>query len=381
MNIGVCMIIAYFPPIVGGTETQTLSLARALITQNVNPSVITERVRGLKRFERIDGVPVYRLLTLGSGTFASLSFMLSSFHFLMKNRRKYQIIHAHLASSPAITATIAGKLLRKKIVVKFGGAGKTGDIQTSHRTFLGRIKLKFLMKYVNIFISPSEEIKEELINYGFAKGKVVKISNGVDIVLFHPVDDLQKENLKRRFNFPSLPVLVYAGRLERGKGLAMLLMAWQRVVKVGRESYLVVVGEGSEKDSLIDLAKQLQIIESVKFTGAVRDVNKYLQTGDCFVLPSSAEGLPNALLEAMATGLPVIATKIGGVEEVIENKKNGFLFEPGSVDQLAKGILTLLSQSDLAHKLGQQARRTIEENYAIDIISEKYLKLYAEIIK
>jgi len=299
----------------------------------------------------------------------------------MKNRRKYQIIHAHLASSPAITATIAGKLLRKKIVVKFGGAGKTGDIQTSHRTFLGRIKLKFLMKYVNIFICPSEEMKEELINYGFAKGKVVKIPNGVDIALFHPVNDLQKENLKKRFNFPSLPVLVYAGRLERGKGLAMLLMAWQRVVKVGRESYLVVVGEGSEKDSLIDLAKQLQIIESVKFTGAVRDVNKYLQTGDCFVLPSSAEGLPNALLEAMATGLPVIATKIGGVEEVIENKKNGFLFEPGSVDQLAKGILTLLSQSDLAHKLGQQARRTIEENYAIDIISEKYLKLYAEIIK
>jgi len=381
MKIGVCMIIAYFPPIVGGTETQTLSLARALITQNVNPSVITERVRGLKRFERIDGVPVYRLRTLGSGTFASLSFMLSSFHFLMKNRRKYQIIHAHLASSPAITATIAGKLLRKKIVVKFGGAGKTGDIQTSHRTFLGRIKLKFLMKYVDIFICPSEEMKEELINYGFAKGKVVKIPNGVDIALFHPVNDLQKENLKRRFNFPSLPILVYAGRLERGKGLAMLLMAWQRVVKVGKQSYLVVLGGGSEKDSLTDLAKQLQIIESVKFTGEVGNVNEYLQTGDCFVLPSSAEGLPNALLEAMATGLPVVATKIGGVEEVIENKKNGFLFEPGSVDQLAKGILTLLSQSELAHKLGQQARRTIEENYTIDIVSEKYLKLYAEIIK
>ena len=159
MKIGVCMIIAYFPPVVGGTEIQTLRLSKALITRNVNPIVITRRLRGLRKFEQVDGVPVYRLFTLGSGNVASLSFMFSSFLFLIKNRRKYQIIHAHLPSSPAITATIAGKVLRKKVIVKFACSGKTGNIQTSDRTCLGRAKLRFLMKYGDVFVCPSEEVK------------------------------------------------------------------------------------------------------------------------------------------------------------------------------------------------------------------------------
>jgi len=375
------MIIAYFPPVVGGTEIQTLRLAKALITRNVTPIVITRRLRGIRRFEQVDGVPVYRLFTLGSGTVASLSFMFSSFLFLIKNRRKYRIIHAHLPSSPAITATVAGKVLRKKVIVKFACSGKTGNIQTSDRTCLGRAKLKFLMKYTDIFVCPSEEVERELINYGFDKERVVEISNGVDTALFYPVDDLQKGNLRRRFNFPSLPVMVYSGRLESRKRLAILLKAWQRVVKVKEESYLLIVGDGSQKDSLINLAKELKIIESVKFTGQVDSVNEYLQAGDGFVFPSSAEGLSNALLEAMATELPIVATKIGGTEEAIENERNGILVEPDNVDQLANGIITLLSQPEVAHKFGREARRTIEENYSIDIVAQKHLKVYEEIVK
>lgn len=380
MKIGVCMIIAYFPPVVGGTEIQTLRLAKALITRNATPFVITRRLRGIRRFEQVDGVPVYRLFTLGSGTVASLSFMFSSFLFLIKNRRKYQIIHAHLPSSPAITATVAGRVLRKKIMVKFACSGKTGNIQTSDRTFLGRAKLKFLMKYADIFVCPSEEVERELINYGFDKERVVEIPNGVDTTLFHSVDDLQKGNLRRRFNFPSLPIIIYSGRLESRKRLEVLLKAWQRVTKV-KESYLLIVGDGSQKDDLINLAKELKIIESVKFTGQIDSVNEYLQVGDGFVFPSSAEGLSNALLEAMATELAIVATKIGGTEEAIENERNGILVEPDNVDQLTNGIITLLSQPEVAHKFGREARRTIEENYSIGIVAQKHLKVYEEMIK
>ncbi|MEE9315531.1 MAG: glycosyltransferase family 4 protein [bacterium] len=374
------MIIAYFPPVVGGTEIQTLRLAKALITRNVSPIVITRRIRGIRRFEQVDGVSVYRLFTLGSGTVASLSFMFSSFLFLIKNRRKYQIIHAHLPSSPAITATVAGRVLRKKVMVKFACSGKTGNIQTSDRTCLGRAKLRFLMKYDDVFVCPSEEVERELINYGFDKERVVEIPNGVDTALFHSVDDLQKGNLRKRFNFPSLPIMVYTGRLESRKRLAILLEAWQRVVKV-KESYLLIVGDGSQKDRLINLAKKLKIIESVKFTGRVDSVNEYLQAGVGFVFPSSAEGLSNALLEAMATELAIVATKIGGTEEAIENEKNGILVEPDNVDELANGIITLLSQPEVAHKFGREARRTIEENYSIGIVAQKHLKVYEEMIK
>lgn len=375
------MIIAYFPPVLGGAEIQALRLAKALSKRNINPFVITQRLKGLKRFEEVGGVPIYRLFTLGSGTVASLLFMFSSFLFFVKNRRKYQIIHAHLASSPAITATIAGEVLRKKVIVKFAGAGKTGDIKASDRTFLGRAKLKLLMKYGDVFVCPSEEVKRESINYGFAKRKVTKIPNGVDTTLFHPVDDLQKEHLKRRFNFPSLPILIYSGRLESVKGLAMLFRAWQRVLKDREGSYLLIVGDGSQKNGLINLAEELKIIGSVRFTGHVDNVNEYLQTGSGFVFPSFAEGLSNALLEAMASELPIVATKIGGTEEVIENKKNGILVQAGSVDKLAKGIITLLRRPEAAHRLGREARRTIEENYSIGVVARKYLQVYKEIIK
>lgn len=381
MKMGIGMIIAYFPPVVGGTEIQTLRLAKALLTRNVNPFIITRRLKGLKRFEKVDEVPVYRLFTLGSGKVASIFFMFSSFLFLIKNRRKYQIIHAHLASSPAITATFAGKVLRKKVMVKFGCAGKTGNIQTSDRTYLGRVKLKFLMKYADVFVCPSEEVKRELINYGFSKEKVVEIPNGVDTALFRPVSNLQKENLRRYFNFPSLPIMIYSGRLESRKRLEVLLRTWQRVVRVREESYLFIVGDGSQKDNLINLAKELKIIEFVKFTGQVDNVNEYLQAGDGFVFPSSAEGLSNALLEAMATELPIVATKIGGTEEVVENKKNGILVEPDNVGQLANGIIMLLSQPEIAHRLGREARRTIEESYSISIVAQKYLKVYEEMVK
>jgi len=375
------MIIAYFPPVLGGAEIQALRLAKALSKRNVNPFVITQRLKGLKRFEEVEGVPIYRLFTLGSGTVASLLFMFSSFLFLVKNRRKYQIIHAHLASSPAITATIAGKVLRKKVIVKFGRSGKTGDIQTSDRTCLGRAKLKLLMKYADVLICPSEEVKRESIDYGFAKNNVIKIPNGVDTALFHPVSDLQKEDLKRRFNFPSLPTLCSVGRLEPVKGLVVLLRAWQKVIKFKEESYLLIVGEGSQKNNLINLGKQLRIIESVRFIGQVDNVNEYLQTGDGFLFPSFGEGLSNALLEAMASELPVVATKIGGTEEVIENKKNGILVEAGSVDKLAKGIITLLRRPEAADRLGREARRTIEENYSIGVVAQKYLEVYKEMIK
>jgi len=265
-------------------------------------------------------------------------------------------------------------------MVKFACSGKTGNIQTSDRTFLGRAKLKFLMKYADIFVCPSEEVKRELINYGFVKERIAEVPNGVDTALFYSVDDFQKGNLRKRFNFPSLPIMVYTGRLESRKRLAILLKAWQRVVKV-KESYLLIVGDGSQKDSLINLAKKLKITESVKFTGRVDSVNEYLQAGDGFVFPSSAEGLSNALLEAMATELPIVATKIGGTEEAIENERNGILVEPDNVDELANGIITLLSQSEVAHRLGQEARRTIEENYSIDIVAQKHLKVYEEMIK
>jgi len=380
MKIGVAMIIAYFPPVVGGTEIQALRLAKILINRGVNPFIITRKLRGLKIFEEIEGVPVYRLFTLGSGAIASLSFMFSSLLFLIKTRKKYQIIHAYLASSPAITATVIAKLLKKKVVVKFGCSGKAGNIQTSNRTFQGRLKLGLLKRYGDFFVSPSRDVGRELIDYGFDKKKVVEIPNGVDIDLFQPVDKLQKEDLKKQFNFPSLPVVTYSGRLESRKRIAILLKAWEKVIKV-KGSYLVILGDGSQKRYLINLAKDLQIGEYVRFTGQVHNVNEYLQASDGFVFPSSAEGLSNALLEAMATALGIVATKIGGTEEAIEDRKNGILVEPENMGELVKGILELLAQPELALKLGRKAREKVKQDYSIGMVAEKHLELYREMVK
>lgn len=380
MNLRICMLIARFYPEIGGTELQALRLSQALKARGINVFIVTQRLKNLKKFEEINGLKIHRLFSPGQGRFASFIFMLSSLMFLVRKRAEYDIIHVHLASSPAISACLAGRILNKKVVVKLGGARQTGDIVTSRKTFLGRIKLAFLRQYVDIFVYPSKEIEKELLNANFQLEKCKYMPNGVDIYQFSPVSINEKDKLRQQLGLPQTKIAIFVGRLETGKGMEWLLEVWGKIVKNIPQSSLIILGEGNMKYKLEKLAIIHKIENSVKFIGCQENVNVYLQAADVFVFPSEGEGLANSLLEAMACGLPIVATNIGGTNEIIINSKNGILVNFQDSQALMEHISSLFKDQSRAQELGQYARKTVEDNYSLENISQQYSDLYKNLL-
>lgn len=373
------MILARFHPFLGGTEKQALSLAKQLQQEGTELFVVTARLPRQKSFEEIDTVKIYRTASYFSGRIGSLCFMFSAFIFLWHRRRHFDLIHVFLAGSAALMAAFSGKLLCKKVVLKFGGAGPTGDIGTSNASLLGKIKLNLLKKYISIYVVPTREISDEIKQQGFVPAKIRHIANGVDIEKFIPVPAAEKARLRQELKLPGKSLILYAGRLEKGKGVDVLLAGWPAVCQQFPMAHLLILGEGTLRASLESQAKSLVGHEQIHFLGTINDLPKYLQCADIYILPSLAEGLSNALLEAMSSGLAIVASGIGGTCEVVTNGVNGLLTVPGDYINLSQKIIFLLQAPVEQKMIGQEARRTIIGNYNIESVAKKHNCIYQEL--
>jgi glycosyltransferase involved in cell wall biosynthesis len=375
-NTRLVMLIARFTPVVGGTEKQALALAKQLQKDGLSVQVLTARLKGLPRTESVEGVAVRRLFSAGPGYLGSWSFMISSFFCLVANRNNYDLIQVFLAGSPALNAALAGKLLGKKVVLKLGGAGPTGDIGTSRVTGWGRYKLRRLKTGIAAYVVPTQEIKQELVSYGFPENKIQHLANGVDTDRFKPVSAGEKAECRRQLNLPYIKIITYAGRLEPGKGVEILLAAWEKVYREFPETHLLVLGEGRLREDLELLKENRDYGRSMHLLGLVKETEKYLQSSDLFVLPSQAEGLSNALLEAMACGLPVVASDLPGTREVVSTGVNGLLAKAADPEDLQENIRALLAAKIDGAALGAEARKTIISGYDIKLIARRYMTLY-----
>ncbi|MBI5555276.1 MAG: glycosyltransferase family 4 protein [Elusimicrobia bacterium] len=375
------MVLARFYPVLGGTEKQALLLAQYLRKQGTELFVVTARRQQQKAYEELGNIKIYRTASYFSGWSGSLIFMFSSFIFLWRKHRHFDIIHVFLAGSPALMAVLLGRLLQKKVVLKFGGAGSTGDIATSNKSLLGRIKISLLKKYISSYVVPTQEISAEIRQEGFYPAKTQHIANGVDIEKFSPVSAAEKTLLRQELKLPLQHLVLYAGRLEKGKGVDILLTCWSAVCQQFPTAHLLILGDGTLLASLKNRAMSLDCREQIHFLGTIQEIHKYLQTADLFVLPSLAEGLSNALLEAASCRLAIIATDIGGTNELIGNGRNGLLVTLGNSQILAERIVFLLTDEQERSRLGTAARQTVAANYSIGIIADKYLNLYKSLIE
>lgn len=379
VNSRIAMLIARFYPVLGGAERQALLLAQCLRKMGVGLFVVTARLPQFLAYELVKDVPVYRTVSMFKSKIGSLLFMISSFVFLCFRRSRYEVIQVYLTGSPAIVGVLLGRLFHKKVIVKLGGAGSTGDIGTSRNTYGGTWKINFLKEHVDMFIVPTQEIKRELLQAGFSKEKIELIPNGVDIERFSPVTKSVKKMLREELKLPDGNIVIYTGRLESGKGLEILLNSWREVSNQFPKAYLVIIGEGSLIHELMQMNRS-SAGGQVYFLGKTDGISRYVQAADIFVLPSLAEGLSNALLEAMSCGLAVVATNIGGTREIIIDNDNGLLVEPGNALELSKKISSLLPDESEIERLGRKARKTIEDNYRIELVAQRYVEIYAALL-
>lgn len=359
---------------------QAQRLAAALIDSGNEVFILTARLKGFKKYETIGKLPVYRTFAAGYGFISSICFFISSLLFLIKNHLKYDIIHVHLASSHAISAVIAAGLCRKPVIIKIGASREFGDVGTSKKTFLGKLKLSFLKKYADLFIAPNDEIKKELLTIKIPERKITEIANGVDTNLFYPVDEAKKTAVKKELNLPDGKIVTFIGRLEPQKAVGRLIRAWEKICSICTGTHLLIIGGGFQENYLKNLVKDLNLVQKVTFIRNTGSVSSYLQSSYIFVLPSLAEGISNSLLEAMSSGLAVIGTNVGGTNEVIKQGLNGILVAPDNSAALEQAVLNLLNNPELAKTLGKKARLTVEQNFSICRVSAQYFQTYKKVL-
>jgi glycosyltransferase involved in cell wall biosynthesis len=213
---------------------------------------------------------------------------------------------------------------------------------------------------------------------------VVVIRNGVNTNKFRP--DGPRENLTENRLW-----LLYAGRIEERKGLHILLEAMSQISRRFPTARLLLVGRAPDpnyQSCLENLASRFSISSKVKFIGPVDNqmVSRLMRSVDILVFPSTThgdevEGLPNTLLEGLATGLPVVATSICGVPEVINNEHNGLLVRPGSSDEMASSVATLIDSPSIRSELGERGREYVVQNNSMEVTARKYLTLYQMLIR
>ena len=175
-------------------------------------------------------------------------------------------------------------------------------------------------------------------------------------------------------------MVTWAGRLSREKGVDVLLSGWAHLVKQQEAGLLVLLGDGPQRRELETMVHKLDLDGQVSFIGRVPNVADYLRVSDVFVLPSFNEGLSNALIEAMAAGLAVVASETSGSVDILKHGHNGLLFPCGDPQALAGNLALMLHSPTLRQRLGQAARRTVERNFELGHITDQYLALYRTLL-
>jgi glycosyltransferase involved in cell wall biosynthesis len=233
--------------------------------------------------------------------------------------------------------------------------------RTARTPLYYRIDRLCLRHYERVFCV-SDDLFEEARRWGVAARKCVLLENGIDTAEYSRRQTTAEAKIALGF-VPGDLLIGAVGRLSQEKGFDILLRAVRMLRERDRSAKLVIVGEGDDRTRLETLRIELGLQDAVRFVGWQSDTKPYFEAMDLFALSSLREGLPNVLLEAMALGVPCVATRIAGVPKLIEHGTSGWLVEPGDATALADGIFHLIGHSDLSSRYAGAARRTIAERY------------------
>ncbi|MGH9541795.1 MAG: glycosyltransferase family 4 protein [Terriglobales bacterium] len=219
----------------------------------------------------------------------------------------------------------------------------------------------------------SDDMSRQLREYGISSAALSTIANGVDLDRFRDA----QPTLRAELNPPG-PLLGAVGRLSPEKGLDGLLHAAAELAARFPEVRWALVGDGPQRGALEQLTSKLGIADRVIFTGRREDMPGVYASLDALLLPSLDEGLPMVVLEAMAAGRPVLASRVGAIGHVIRDGENGLLAPPGDVEALRGAIERLLAEPGLGARLGAAARATIEDRFSAAQMAAAYLQLYGD---
>lgn len=338
----VCLLGQY-PPHIGGVSSHTYLLSRELVKRGDEVYVLTYPHPDVKD---TGGVKVETAFAPNIKGLRGLFFFISSTFKLMSMVRRFNIelIHAHFLLPPGLIGVCVGSLLGKKTAVTAHGS----DLMIQAKNPILRSLIKFVLKKADYVLVVNQTLNDKVLEFGITQDKVYITPNAVDVEKFNP----QKKELPSGVKMShDKPVLLFVGNLVFQKGVKYLLES-KKLMKSDAE--LLIVGDGPLRQEL-EMKVQNDGIPDVVFVGARRDVEQIMPSADVFVLPSISEGFPITILEAMASGLPVVATNAGGISEVM-NENVGIMVNSANPMELTSALDKILENKKIIIDMGVAAR-------------------------
>jgi len=368
------MITQEFPPRPGGIGSYVYCLSKKLLEKGHAVTVITRGPKSRTQRERVDGIDLFKV-----SFFPFYPFHIAIHRVFVNNLLKLleprlTLVHLHTPLPPPIETSlpiVTTVHTPMKIDARFH---EILDIRSLTERLQSTVVYppieRKLFSLSNKITAVSLSVAGELREYGLEPDKVTVIGNGVDEETFFPL----------RNAMPVQKYVLYTGILRARKGLFDLIDCARYVCKTHQDVKFLVCGTGPFLYRLQERVREIGLQRQIIFLGYVtkQKLIQIYQNATVHVVPSHYEGLPTVLLEAMSCGLPVVATDVGGNNEVISDGVNGFLVPPRSPKAMAEIILRLLDDDTLREKIGEAARKTIEKRYTWNRITGNILKCYED---
>jgi glycosyltransferase involved in cell wall biosynthesis len=373
-------------------------LARELSkTHEVN--VIAPGAKGLKVYETIGSLKIFRFhyffpheyekLAYGDGILNNLGakrkyralvppFTLS---FLIKSIRigsRCDLIHAQWVFSGLIG--LLGKRVHGRPVI-LTVRGSDINVEYGEAKSLEWV-VPWVMRGCDYITAVSKDLSRTVIERFGVADKITFVPNGVSLEVFSPMD---RSEARQALELPlRVPIVLYAGRILASKGIECLVRAIPDVLKSYQEARFFFLGEGEFGQRLVELCREMGITQNVRFIGKKphEELPLWLNAADLMVLPSFSEGRPNTILEAMACAKPVVASRVGGIPELVHDGDNGFLVNPNDPDALSRAILMVLNMGSRRDLVGKRGREILE-SLALDwrASAQRMTEVYRRVLK
>lgn len=381
----VFFIVRSFPPDYSGAGDFIRRLGQGLAEKGYNITILTRNSGKKLITPRLDNkVSIFSFGSIASRYFVSVNISLMYSLFLLLHAKRKDVLCFVSFFSENILPIIVAKLRGMKIVMRQTIANNpyipSDDCMAISEMSLGRIWLFFLKKMVDSIIAVSPAILENNKGYGIPEHKFELIPNFPSTFI---ASTSPKKNKSNDSTGKSKQIL-FVGVLCKRKGVDIILNAWEKIQQQFVDATLVLVGPTSPPPSEVDLQivkRAQEMIESgynIKLEGYQENIVQYFEQADLFIFPSRMEGFPNAIVEAMAAGIPVVTAEIKGITDFIFKKDSGIIVPQNNPNQLAEAVISILNNPAMTSELVRNAKQSYKQYFSENVIIPKYLEVFSE---
>ncbi len=358
----------------GGAQRYLYDLATSLPKNEFKTSVIAGEKGALSEKLRKADISVISVPSLGREI--SLVKDFESFKSLLRifKEKSPDVVHVNSSKAGAMGALAARIAGVKKIIFTVHGLATNEE-----RSFISKIfiTISYWVGFLSShkIIAVSKNIRDSVYRFPFVSGKTTLIYNGIEIPIFFSKEEARKKIFGK--NEVRGAVIGTIAELHPNKGVNYLISAFSEILKRKKETRLVIIGEGEELENLNRMIDKKGLSDKVTLAGHIDGAARYLKAFDVFVLPSVTEALGYVLLEAGAAGLPVVASDVGGIPEVIDGGKTGALVPPKTPLAIAAGALLLIHDKEFAGNVSKKLREKVEKEFTLAEMLRKTYTLYS----